>query len=405
MKPWLFMIGLVVAIVAVVGGIWGYHMHAQMQMFASMGNPKQTVSTTTVAELDWQPTLEAIGTLRAVRGADLSSEVAGIVESIDFESGDDAKAGQLLVQLRAEDDVAHLNALKASADLAASTYKRDQAQFEAKAISQETLDTDAANLKSAQAQVAQQQALLDKKSIRAPFAGKIGVRAVDVGQYLNPGTKIVTLQQLDPIYVDFNLPQQDLAQLARDQVVTATSDAWPGVEFKGAVASIDAQVDPDTRNILVRATLKNPQHRLLPGMFASVRVDSGSVQHYLTLPQTAITYNPYGETVFVVRTAAQLRADEADKAAVSIDDSFNGGSSKPKSVAPAPGTDDQQLVVEQEFVTTGPTRGDQVAILKGLKTGDVVVTSGQLKLKTGTAIVINNTVQPTDDAQPKPAEQ
>ena len=397
-KAWFIVIALILGLVLVLGGIKGYRIYSMIQGFKAQGVPKQTVSSMKAGFEDWRPQLTAVGSLRAERGADLSAEVSGIVDAIQFKSGDEVKAGQLLMQLRSADDVAHLESLKASAALAEITYNRDKAQLQAEAISQAVLDTDAANLHSAKAQVAEQQAIVDKKFIHAPFAGKLGIRAVDLGQYLSPGTKIVNLQQLDPIFVDFYLPQQALARIVIGQKVATISDTFPDLTFNGEIAAIDPQVDTDTRNVQVRAMVKNPDHKLLPGMFAKVTIEVGEQQHYLTLPQNAITFNPYGEAVFIVTTAGKL-LPESDAKTTAV-----GG--KPAEAAPgAPATDPQQLVAKQVFVTVGPTRGDQIAILKGVEEGQEVVTSGQLKLKTGTAIVINNSVQPANDPNPKPVEE
>ena len=405
-RPWLIMIAIVIAIILVVGGTWGFHLYNMIQGFKAQGVPKQTVSSMKVGFDEWRPQLTAVGSLRAERGADLSSEVAGIVDAIQFKSGDDVKAGQMLLQLRSADDVAHLESLKANAALAEITYNRDKAQFEAEAISQAVLDTDAANLRSAKAQVAEQQALVDKKFVRAPFAGHLGIRAVDLGQYLAAGTKMVTLQQLDPIYVDFSMPQQDLSQIGIGQKVTALSDTFPDLKFEGVIAAIDPQVDTDTRNVQVRATLKNPEHKLLPGMYANVTIEVGQPTRYLTLPQNAITFNPYGETVFLVTTAGKLQAEQDAKLkAEGQQTAHDKQTAKDGGAAAAPPADANQLVSKQVFVTVGPIRGDQIAILKGISEGDEIVTSGQLKLKTGAAIEINNAVQPTNDPNPQPSEQ
>jgi membrane fusion protein (multidrug efflux system) len=387
MKRWTLLIVAVVALVVVIGGIKGYGAYKMFQGFAAQGPPKFTVSTTKVQYQDWLPQLSAVGSLRAERGADLSAEVAGTVDGIEFTSGDYVKAGQLLLRLRSADDAAHLESLKAAAALAEITYNRDKAQFEAQAISQAVLDGDAANLRSAKAQAAEQQALLDKKFVRAPFAGQIGIRAVDLGQYLAAGTKIVTLQQLDPIFVDFYLPQQSLSQVHSGQKVTLGTDSFPGQSFDGQITALDPQIDPGTRNVVLRATLKNPGHKLLPGMYANVSIEVGAPVRYLTLPQTAVAYNPYGATVYIV---ASQGADT------------KGAAGAPASgKAPAvPG-----LIAKQVFVTTGPTRGDQVAILKGIAEGDEVVTSGQIKLRNGALITINNSVQPSEDPNPHPKEE
>lgn len=392
MKRWFVLLAVVVGLILVIGGIKGYGTYKMIQGFKAQGAPKFTVSTAKVEFQDWLPQVSAVGSLRAERGADLSAEVDGTVDTIEFRSGESVKAGQLLVRLRSADELAHLESLRANAALAEINYKRDKAQFDAEAISQAQVDTDAATLRSAKAQVAEQQALADKKFIRAPFAGQLGIRAVDLGQYLAAGTKIVTLQQLDPIFVDFSLPQQSLSQLRVGQKISAVCDSFPQKSFAGEITALDPQVDTDTRNIRIRAALKNPERKLLPGMFANVRVEVGAAERYLTLPQTAIAYNPYGATVYLVGPAGAAPAAAAP-----------GDAAKPAAgpPPPAPGA----LIVTQVFVTTGATRGDQVAILKGLKEGDEVVTSGQIKLRNGAQVTVNNSVQPSSEADPKLATQ
>jgi len=270
-----------------------------------------------------------------------------------------------------------LRALQASAGLSGTVLKRDQAQFDAGAISQAQLDNDTADLKNRLALALQQQALVDKKTIRAPFAGKLGITTVNPGQFVNPGDKLVTLQTLDPIYVDFFVPQKQLAGLAVGQKLTLSADAWPGVAFAGQISSLNAKVDTVTRNVQVEATVPNTRRRLLPGMFANVSLDQGERKRYLTLPQTAITYNPYGSTIFTLVPARNGQKD-------------------------AKGNVEQ--VAQQVFVTTGTTRGDQVAILTGLNEGQMVVTSGQLKLKNGTPVLVDNRIQPSDNPAPAPQE-
>jgi len=330
-----------------------------------------------------------------VRGADLAPEVAGTVDQVNFESGTDVKAGVVLMQMHVADERAKLDALKASAELAESVYQRNRQQFDAKAISQAQLDSDAANAKSAKAQVAQQQALLDKKIIRAPFAGHLGIREVDEGQYIAAGTKVVTLQALDPIHVDFSVPQQDLAVLRRGQLVSVRTDVFPDKTFSGRIAAIDPAIDIGTRTVKVRATLKNPDRKLLPGMFARIEIETGEPHEYLTLPQTAITYNPYGETVFVVTTPDQLDGAAHDQAAAKAAKQKAGDQAEAAA----------NLVAKQVFVQVGPKRGDQVAILGGISAGDQVVTSGQLKLKNGAPVKINNSVVPRNNPAPTPREE
>jgi len=394
MKRWLLLIAVVVALVVLIGGVKGYGVY---KMFKGAHGPQRfTVSTAKAQYQDWLPQLGAVGSLRAERGADLSAEVGGIVDEIQFDSGDSVQAGRPLLRLRAVDDLAHLESLRATAALAETNYQRDKAQLEAQAISQAVLDSDAATLRSARAQVAEQQALVAKKFVRAPFAGQIGIRAVDLGQYLAPGTKIATLQQLDPIFVDFSLPQQSLAQIHVGQKVQVIADVLPDKSFAGEITALDPQVDTDTRNVKVRARLKNPEHELLPGMYTNVSVEVGAPVRYLTLPQTAVAYNPYGATVYVVVPQSK---------------EVGGNAAQPEERAPAAargsdasGSGHSDLVAKQAFVTTGATRGDQVAILKGINEGDEVVTSGQIKLRNGALVTINNSAQPSADANPQPQE-
>jgi membrane fusion protein (multidrug efflux system) len=379
-KPFMTkrMVIMLVAVGVVFGGIFGYQAFQarMMKKYMSAGGvPPVTVSTVKAAFDAWQPQLKAVGTLRAVWGVDVSSEIEGLVKSIHFKSGDEVKAGQLLVQLNVDADVAQLSALEAAAWLAQTTYERNRKLLETQAISQATMDAYAADLKGKRALVAQQAALVDKKTIRAPFAGRLGIGYVNPGQYVNSGEKIVTLQSLDTIYVDFYLPQQELSRIVKGQTVVVTTDTFPGKSFSGTVSAVNSKVDPQTRNVEIEGTIHNPRHELLPGMYTSVEVLSGAAQRYLTLPRTAVTFNPYGETVYIVEE--------------------KGKGSDGKSA----------LFAKQSFVTMGPARGDQVAILKGIKEGDLIITSGQLKLKSGSPVIINNQVQPLSDAAPAPVEQ
>jgi membrane fusion protein (multidrug efflux system) len=361
----------------VLGGVFGFQAFKSVMIakfMATLSNPPQTVSTMTAGSQEWRSQLEAVGSLRAVNGANLSGQVAGIVSAVHFESGADVKKGDLLLELLAEDDKARLEALKATADLARVTFERDTNLVKTNAVSQQTVDTDKGNLRNAEALVAQQQALVDYKSITAPFSGRLGIRQVDLGQYLAAGTTIVALQQLDPIYVDFYLPQQALAQIKVGQNVTGKVDTFPDKTFPGKISAINSLVDTTTRNVLIRATMQNQNNVLLPGMFATIDIDTSTPQNYVTLPQTAIAYNSYGNIVYLV------------------DDKGKDEKGQPK------------LVARQTFVTTGATRGDQVAVLDGVKDGDVVVTAGQIKLRNGVPVIINNTLQPANDPNPKPAD-
>ena len=287
------MILMLVAVGVLFGGIFGFKAYKGYMMgkfMASRGAPLQTVSTIKAGYQAWQPELKAVGSLHAVRGTNLSPEVPGIVSAIYFKQGADVKAGTLLLKLDAGSDMARLQSLKAVAELAKRTYRRGKAQFQVKAVSRQTLDTDAANLKEALANVAEQQALVDKKIIRAPFSGRLGIRAVDPGQYLSAGSIIVTLQALNPIYLDFYLPQQALAEIKVGQTVRAGTDTYPGQTFTGRIEVIEPRVDIGTRNVKVRARLNNPGDKLLPGMYATVNVISGKPRRYITLPPDRRAY-------------------------------------------------------------------------------------------------------------------
>ncbi|HEY8051855.1 MAG TPA: efflux RND transporter periplasmic adaptor subunit [Steroidobacteraceae bacterium] len=360
---------VVIVLFAVIAAFKIIQIRGFIAQAAKNGAPAQTVTTMIAQYSDWQPQITAVGSVRAVHGVNITTEIAGLVRSVNFRSGEDAKAGQTLVQLNADTDVGTLHSLQAAADLAATVYARDKMQFDAQAISQAQLDADSADLRNRRAQAAAQAATVAKKSLRAPFAGRLGITTVNPGQYLNTGDKVVSLQSLDPVYVDFRLPQQQLPQLKAGLTVRLSSDAFPKDSFTGKVNAIDPSIDTASRNFQAEATVANPGHLLMPGMFARITVASGDVQRHLTLPQTAITYNPYGSTVFlVVKDAAGKRT------------------------------------AQQTFVTTGATRGDQVAILTGIKDGDEVVTSGQLKLKNGTPLDISTAATPSNDVSPTPQE-
>jgi membrane fusion protein (multidrug efflux system) len=368
---------VLVALFILFGLIFGWGAvkgHFIAQFLAQIPYQTQSVSTIAAAETPWQPSMSSVGSIVAINGADLSSEVSGIVDTINFQSGDEVKAGQVLVTLRANNDPAVLAQLQATAAVDESNYARDRKQFSADAVSQAQVDTDKATYLAAQAQVQAQQALMDEKTIKAPFAGTIGIRQVDIGQYLAAGTNIVTLQQLNPLFMDFYVPQQALANIKAGQAVSVDVDAFAGQEFPGTISAINSAVDTTTRTVQVRATIQNDAMLLRPGMFATVKINVGAPQNLITLPQTAITYNPYGDTVYVLNKGT-------------------GHDGKPA------------LIATQQFVTLGDTRGDQVAILKGLNVGDTVVTAGQLKLRNGLAVTVNNDVPVPNDANPNPPNE
>ena len=371
------MIWMIVGVLLLIALIAGIKVLLVMRMIHGMPKPAPfTVSTTTAREQPWQPALSAVGTLRAANGADLAMDVAGLVTEVNLKSGQDVKQGQVLVQLRDGDDVAQLQQLEAAAQLSQLTFERARKQLAAQAISKADYDTAAADLKGRQAAVAQQKVVVAKKQLRAPFAGRAGIITTSPGDYLSAGTTVVTVQQLDPLFVDFYVPQSELGRMQVGQAVNLKLDAYAGRGFSGKLSAISPKVDLGTRNVQVEATVPNHDKALTPGMFAKVSVDVGNEQPRLTLPQAAIVYNPYGDTVYVV----QPSKGKDDKG------------------QPLPPT------VKQTFVTVGETRGDQVAILKGIEPGTVVVTSGQIKLKNDAPIAIDNSVKPADSAHPAPQE-
>jgi membrane fusion protein (multidrug efflux system) len=364
---------LIIAAVLVGGVVWfqGFKNSMIAKAIKGQSNPPQTVSTMVAQESSWQPTVEALGNLRASEQASLSAEVGGLVTAIHFDSGAKVRAGQALVELNPSPLKAQLAQLQAQAALAELNLKRDTAQLKVQAISQAVVDTDAATLKSAQAQVAAQQALIAQKTITAPFSGQLGIRQVNLGQYLAPGTAVVTLQKLDPMEVDFTVPQNQIDLVHVGMTAELQTSAVPGKTFAAKVTAVEPQVNTTTRNLTVRARVPNPNGVLLPGIFATVHITEGKPQQYITLPNAAVSYNPYGATVYIVK------------------DEGKGANGKPN------------LVAEQRFITTGPTRGDQVAVLKGVTAGETVVTAGQLKLRNGSPILVNNSVQPADSANPQ----
>ncbi len=371
--PLRMLVMLIIAAVVVGGVVWFQQFKNTMIAKAIKGgaNPPQTVATAVAQPSSWQATVEALGNLRASQEAALGAEVGGLVTAIRFDSGEKVRAGQTLVELNPAPLRAQLAQLEAQAALAELNLKRDEAQLKVRAIAQAAVDNDMAALKSAQAQVTAQKALIAQKTIAAPFSGQLGIRQVNLGQYLAPGAAVVTLQKLDPMEVDFTVPQNQIDLIRIGMKAVLQSSAAPGKTFEATVAAIEPQVDASTRNLKVRARVPNPKGELLPGVFATVRITQGEPRQYITLPNAAIAYNPYGATVFVVK------------------DEGKGPDGKPK------------LVAEQRFVTAGPTRGDQVGIVEGVKAGETVVTAGQLKLRNGSPVVINNSVQPSDNPNPQ----
>lgn len=374
-KRMIIMLSIVGIILTGIFGFISFKGRMIKQFMSAQGEPLQTVSTTTAEFLEWSPKLEAVGNIQAIQGINVSAEVAGIVDEIYFKQGDTVKAGTPLLQLRAYDDKAKLESLKAAVQLAQVTYHRDQAQYEVNAISKQTLDIDKANLDMTNANAAQQQALLNKKLIRAPFTGQLGIRQVDVGQYLEAGAAICTLQALDTVFADFYLPQQLLGSLKLGQPINLKSDTYPAQTFTGEITVINPKVELNTRNVRLRATLKNPQNKLLPGMYVTVNITTGTANSFITLPRAALTFNTFGSSVY------RIEKNGVDEKGL------------PK------------LIAKQSIVITGDMRGDQVAILSGINAGDTIVTAGQIKLHNGSPVAVDNSIQPSNQANPQPIDQ
>lgn len=364
LRRMLIMLGVVLAVVLALAAYKGFSIYQQIQMF-SAPQPAISVSAAVAREQPWQSRLPAIGTLKAYQGVDLTAEVLGTVKEVLFQSGEKVSLGQPLLQLDSEVERAILATAEAVRALARVEYQRGQDLIKRQAISKSEFDRLNAELLKAEASVTQLKAELDKKRILAPFAGTIGIRQVDTGDYLSPGTSFATLQDLSRLYVDFFLPEQDYPKLAIGQRVRLSVAAYPGEVFSGEISALNPKVEETTRNVQVRAMLPNPDNKLLPGMFANLEVLLPGEQPQVLVPETAITYTLYGNSVYVIGE------QKDDKGSVVKDDKGQ-----------------VRLVVERRFVETGERRDGQVLVLKGLKAGEQVVTAGQLKLDNGAHVAI-----------------
>lgn len=341
------------------GGVFGwkaYQNHQTQLARAAGGAPAVTVSSAVVASDRWQVKVASVGSLRAIQGVAVSSEVPGSIAAISFQSGQRADLGAVLVQLDATAEEADLRSLQAQLELARLDYERSRGLAQNTALSQAQLDRAKSVLDSLAAQADEQRATIAKKTIRAPFAGELGIRQVSIGEYVSPGTEMVTLQQLNPIYADFTLPERYLEQLEVGQTVELEVAAFPSEAFSGTLTAISPKVEETTRNVQLQATLDNPQTRLRPGMFARVFVLVGGMDSVLTLPRTAISFYPYGDSVFVIEAQGE------------------------------------DLVVARHQVTTGRIRDGRIEVLSGLEVGDRVVSAGQLKLRSGQRVRIDNAI-------------
>ena len=362
-------------VLLLVGSLASLKLLQFQTLFAQGANfvqPPTTVTTTEVKQDTWQPTLTAVGSVTAVQGVQISAEVAGTVKHIAFESGAAVQKGDLLVELDTGVEQAQLRSAIASVELAHANQERTRDLRGKKMIAQADLDTDEAQAKQAEAQIDNIQAVIAKKTIRAPFAGRVGIRQVNLGQFLNTGDPIVTLQALDPVYVDFSMPQQRLAQLKTGLTVQVSTDAFPERNFKGALTAINPEVDTVTRNVRLQATLANPQGLLRPGMYVDVAAVLPAIEAVRVIPATAVLYAPYGDSVFVVEDQRDEKTGKTGK------------------------------VLNQRFVRLGKTRGDFVIVESGLDVGQTIVTTGVFKLRNGMAVVIDNKLAPDFQTDPKP---
>ena len=388
MKTTVRLIIVLVLCIIVFGGVFGMKYMGDKGMqafFDNMPIPPATISTAVANEESWARVLEAVGTLTPVNGVEVTAESSGVVREIRFESGQQVEKGTVLVELDADTDRADLHTLETQAALAATDLKRLRKLIEQESISQSQFDQAESRYLEAQARVRAQRTRVNKKVIKAPFSGELGIRRINVGQYIEPGQPIVTLQALDPLYADFKLPEQQLGAVQPGSPVQVGVDLFPGEQFDGWVQAIEPLVDEQTRNFLVRAELPNPEHRLRPGVFARVDVVLDGDSKVLAVPRTAISYNPYGNSVFVIAE------QESDPAA---------GQQGAKGESPA----GPKLVARQRFVQTGIARGDYVAITSGLEAGEQVATSGLLKLRNGQPVIINNELAPKVSETPTPTD-
>jgi membrane fusion protein, multidrug efflux system len=386
-RPVVFLVALAF-LVALIGGVAYFQFAVKPNIIkgaiSAAFAPKPTTVSAEAATIEkWTPQLAAIGTLRAFEGVIIAPQAAGVVTAKHFESGDDVEAGALLINI--DDSVERADLANGLAQLrnAEATLTRQKLLVLQGNTPQATVDAAIAARDSAEATVERTRAVIAQKAIRAPFPGRLGLRNVDLGQYVPVGMAMVSLQRLDPIYADFSVPEDALSSLAPGQEASMTVDAFPGRAFNGKVEAIDARVNAESRNVIARAEFANPDRRLLPGMFANVTVTTGAGADVLTLPRTAIVYSLYGDSVFVVKPAPQ-KAGEAAAA------------------TQGPGGDNG-FIVERRFVRVGPVRGERVAIEEGIKPGERVVTSGQVKLQANTPVILDETIAlppPTETSKP-----
>lgn len=372
-KRMILMLTMTGLVIAALGFFKVRQFQAAAGQAASFQPPPEAVTTIVAPKETWPTTQTAIGTVAAVQGVTVSADLPGTVERIAFESGEAVRHGQILVQLDTRQERAQLAAVEAQRELAGLNFDRMRGLLDERVISRAEYDRAMAEQKQTDAQAGEIRAAIERKTIRAPFSGILGIRQVNLGQYLAAGDPVVLLQSLDPIYVNFGVPQQDAGQLRLGREVRITANDVAGFEVEGRITAVDAVVNEATRNVQVQATLPNPGGRLRPGMFVQAELAVGTSRSVVALPATAVSYAPFGDSVFVV---ADLKGPNGE--------AYRG--------------------VRQQFVKLGGSRGDQVAIVSGVNAGEEVVTSGVFKLRNGAAVVVNNKVQPANSAKPRPED-
>ncbi len=372
-KRMILMLAVVVALVAGLGFVKFRQIHTAIAQGASFQPPPAAVTTIVARRETWPATLNVIGTAAASQGVTVSADLPGIVERIRFESGKAVHAGDVLVELDTRQERAQLAAIEAQRDLARINFGRTQELVKQGVVARNEYDNASAQQKATEAQVGEIRATIERKTVRAPFSGVLGIRQVNLGQYLAAGQAIVPLQALNPIYVNFGVPQQTSAQVRGGSTLQVTSDDLPGATFSGRVTAVDSVISEATRNIQMQATLPNPAGKLRPGMFVQVQVVLGASRQAISLPASAINYAPYGDSVFVVTDLTGPKGKI-----------YRG--------------------VRQQVVKLEGSRGDQVAVVSGVNVGDEIVTSGVFKLRNGAAVEVNNKVQPPNNPKPKPED-
>lgn len=374
MKRAIIIVLALVILLGAAGGLGYFQMVVKPAMIKGFiqnaGQPTSSVAAVDAKTESWTPTLTAIGSLRATQGVEIAPQVGGVVRAIRFESSQDIKKGAPLVEIDDSTEQADLKANQAALQNTQATLERQSKLVSGGNTTQASLDQATAARDQAAAAVERTKAIIAQKRISAPFDGRLGIRRIDIGQYVSPGTPLVTLQQLDPIYVDFQAPEQYFAQLAVGQTIVLTVDAFAGKTFKGKIKFLDTRISTDTRNFLVRGEIENNDKKLLPGMFANVTVSAGAPRDVVTLPRTAIVYSLYGDSVYVLKTPAP-KPGEAQAA-------------QPKAAG-----GDPLFEVERRFVRVGETQGDRIEIVEGVKAGEKVVSEGQVKLFQGMRVRVD----------------